>query len=79
MALVMGTIFTLGVSLIVAMAMEDTFVTQFLSSAKTSESNVIDFHNVLIFEEQSGQSHLNGGDRIGLKKTERISWTKSLY
>jgi hypothetical protein len=33
MALVMGTTFTLGVSLIVAMAMKNAFVTQFLPSA----------------------------------------------
>ena len=53
MALVMGTIFTLGVSLIVAMSMKDAFVAQFFPSAETSGRNVIDFHNILIFEEQS--------------------------
>ncbi len=52
MALVMGTIFTLGVSLIVAMAMKDAFVTQFFPSAQASRCNVIDFHSILIFEEQ---------------------------
>ena len=53
MALVMGTTFTLGVSLIVAMAMKDAFVTQFFPSAQASRCNVIDFHSILIFEEQS--------------------------
>ncbi|GHO50436.1 hypothetical protein KSX_85990 [Ktedonospora formicarum] len=52
MALVMGTTFTLSVSLIVAMAMKDAFVTQFLPSTEAPRRNVIDFHNVLIFEEQ---------------------------
>ncbi len=53
MALVMGTIFTLGVSLIVAMSMKDAFVTQLFPSAETSRRKVIDFHHILIFEEQS--------------------------
>lgn len=53
MALVMGTLFTLGVSLIVAMSMKDAFVTQFFPSTTASGRNVIDFHDILIFEEQS--------------------------
>ncbi len=52
MALVMGTTFTLGVSLIVAMAMKDAFVTQFFPSTESSRGDVIDFYNILIFEEQ---------------------------
>ena len=53
MALVMGTIFTPGVSLIVAVEMKDTFVTQFLPSTRASRSDVIDLHDILVFEEQS--------------------------
>ena len=53
MALVMGTVFTLGVSLIVAVSMKDVFVTQFFPTTQTSRRNVIDFHPILIFEEQS--------------------------
>jgi hypothetical protein len=53
MALVMGTVLTLGVSLIVAVSMKDAFVTQFFPSAETSGRNVIDFYYVLITEEQS--------------------------
>ena len=53
MALVMGTTFTLGVSLIVAMSMKEAFVTQFFPSAEASRRHVIDFHHILIVEEQS--------------------------
>ncbi len=53
MALVMGTIFTLGVSLIVAMSMKDAFVTEFLSSAEASRSDMVNFGNISIIEEQS--------------------------
>lgn len=53
MALVMGTIGTLCMPLIVAMAMKDAFVTQFFPSTEASGGDMIDFHTILVFEEQS--------------------------
>ena len=49
----MGTTYTLGVSLIVAMAMKNAFVTQFLPSAQAARSNMVNFGDIFISEEQS--------------------------
>lgn len=49
----MGTLFTLGVSLIVAMAMEDILIAQFFPSTEASRKQMIDFYLILIGEEQS--------------------------
>ena len=53
MALVTGTTFTLSVSLIVAMAMKNAFVTEFLPSAQAARSNMVNFGDIFIVEEQS--------------------------
>ena len=49
----MGTLFTLGVSLIVAVPMKEILVPQFFPSAEASRKQVIDFYPILIGEEQS--------------------------
>ena len=48
----MGTIDSLYVSLIMAMSMQRTFVTPFLSSALAARGNVVNFDDVSILEEE---------------------------
>ncbi len=48
----MGTLNTLCVSLIMAMSMQCTFVTQFLSSALATRGDMIDFDDVTVSKEQ---------------------------
>ena len=53
MAFVRGTVYTSCVSLIVAMAMEHTFVTHLFSSALTFGRNVVNFQKIIVFKLQS--------------------------
>src|SRR5438876_8318561 len=49
----MGTFSAFSVSLIVAVSMKNTFVTQFITSSCITRSNVVNFHLIIILEEQS--------------------------
>jgi hypothetical protein len=53
MAFVMGTVVTLGVTLIVAMVMENTFVAQFFPAAEAFGGDVVYLNHVSILKEQS--------------------------
>ena len=53
MAFVRGTVYTPCVSLVVAMAMEHTFVAHLFSPALAFGRDVVNFHEIIIFEVQS--------------------------
>jgi hypothetical protein len=53
MAFVIGTMVTLGVTLIVAMVMENTCVAQFFSAAEAFGGDVVYLNHVSILKEQS--------------------------
>ncbi len=55
----MGTVDTLGVSLVVAMSMQCIFVAQFLSSAFASWDDVIDLNDISILKKQFTPSTLS--------------------
>src|ERR1051326_7876687 len=49
----MGTLITLGVTLIVPMPMEDILIAQFFPSTEASRKQMIDLYPILIGKEQS--------------------------
>ena len=53
MAFVIGTVVTLGVTLVVAMVMENTFVAQFFPAAEAFGGDVVYLNHVSILKEQS--------------------------
>jgi hypothetical protein len=56
MAFVRGTVYTSGVSLVMAMSMKQTFIAHFFSSSLAFRSNMVNFQEIVIFEVQSTPS-----------------------
>jgi hypothetical protein len=80
MALVMGTLFTLAVSLIVAMPMEWAFVAEFFPSSLTAGGNMIDLNHVSFFEMQSTPAACAGLllQELAFNAAQEVVFTESL-